>query len=118
MPWAIYQNWCIEKAFGLSKPTVLSFIWMRIAMVLQNFLLVTPVCLLIVKVMEWSGDWLVLVFFLCTFIVKLVIIYAYPILIAPLFSSIEKLPSWVDPIRFYLEDEAHRVGFEPENILY
>ena len=50
-PWAVYQMWWIEKKHGLAEPEVLTFIWGRMAMVIENMIMVLPVVLLIVKVM-------------------------------------------------------------------
>ena len=68
--------------------------WSRVAMLVEWIIIPVPLILFIVKVMEWSGDYLILVFFLVTGIVKLVILYLYPRLIAPLFSSYDQLPEY------------------------
>jgi len=56
-------------------------------------LLPLPVFLLIVKVMEWSQDYLVLVFFLATAFVELIIIWLYPKVIHPLTADMQPLPA-------------------------
>ena len=86
--------WGIEKRYELAEPTLGSFLWMRVAMILEFVILHVPLILLIVKVMEWTGDYLVLAFLLATAVVKIVILKLYPMLIMPLFSSFEELPSW------------------------
>lgn len=43
-------------------------------MLLEYILLVMPVVMLIVKTMQWSGDFIVLTFFLSTAFIKLLII--------------------------------------------
>ena len=90
-PWTFYQNFYIDKAYGQSESTVCSFIYMRFAMLLEYILLSAPVILLIVKVMQWSGDYLILVFFLATGLVKLFLMWMYPRVISPLFSAYEDL---------------------------
>ena len=62
--------------------------------------------LLIVKVMEWSGNYLPLVFFLCVGLGKMVILYIYPMVIQPLFSTQEELPEYATPLRIYIIKEA------------
>ena len=62
-------------------------------MLLEYILLTVPIILFIIKVMEWSGDYLILVFFLATGLVKLFIMWMYPRLISPLFSAYEDLSS-------------------------
>ena len=73
--------------------------------------------LLIVKVMEWSGNFLPLVFFLSVALGKLVILYLYPMLIQPLFSTQEELPEYAAPLRIYILKEAKKVGIKDNKIL-
>ena len=109
--------WGIEKKYELAEPSLIAFIWMRFAMIIEFIILVLPVVLLVVKVMEWSGNYLVLVFFLSTAIVKLLLSYVYPVLIAPLFASYEDLPAWAKEIRPFIETEAIAAGLNPNNVL-
>ena len=89
----------IEKNFELADPTIIGFLWFRIAMVIEFILIPLPVVLLIVKVMEWSGDYLVLVLFLTTALVKVLLMYVHPMLISPLFSHFEELGEWADGLK-------------------
>ena len=102
-PWAVYQMWCVEKKHGLAEPEVLTFIWGRIAEIISHMIMVVPVVLLIVKVMEWSGQWVFLVFFGSTALVKSIMMWLYPILIVPLFSQYEPMPDYVKGLMPYLE---------------
>ena len=56
-------------------------------MLIEYILLPIPVVLFIVKVMEWTGDYLILVFFCATGLVKIFLMWVYPRVIAPLFSA-------------------------------
>ena len=98
-PWTAYQMWYIEAKYELAFPTVGSYLWSRFAMVLEHILLAIPLVLLIVKVMEWSGNYVSLVFLLATGLVKFIILFIYPKIIMPLFATYEDLPSYVDCIR-------------------
>ena len=91
--------WYIEAKYELAFPTVGSYLWSRFAMVLEHILLAIPLVLLIVKVMEWSGNYVSLVFLLATGLVKFIILFIYPKIIMPLFATYEDLPSYVDCIR-------------------
>ena len=90
-PWTFYQNFYIDKKFGLSESTCCSFVYTRFAMLIEYILLPIPVTLFIVKIMEWTGDYLILVFFGTTGLVKIFLMWVYPRLIAPIFSSYEDL---------------------------
>ena len=91
--------------------------WSRVAMLIEWIIIPVPLILFIVKVMEWSGDYLILVFFLVTGIVKLVLLYLYPRLIAPLFSSYEQLPEYAQPILDSINWACRQTGFSPSQIL-
>ena len=87
-------------------------------MLLEFIILVMPVSILIIKVMEWTGDYLILTFFLCTAFVKLFLVIVHPILIAPLFSTITELPEWLDPIKTFLYEECEKVNIDITNLKY
>ena len=108
--------WNIEAKYELAYPTVGSYIWSRFAMVLEHILLAIPLVLLIVKVMEWSGNYVSLVFLLTTGLVKFAILWIYPKVIMPLFASYEDLPSYTDCIREQVKIEAKKVGCNPDTI--
>ena len=114
-PWTYYQNFHIDKKFELSESTYCSFIYTRIAMLLEYILLPIPVILFIVKVMEWSGDYLILVFFCATGLVKLFLMWVYPRLIAPIFSKYEDLGSiaYAMEIMPFVQETCKNVGYKP-----
>lgn len=91
-PWALYITFWVEKPHGLSGATPGSFIYSRFADLLMFILMPVPVFALIVKVMEWTGDYLVLAFLLATTLVEMVIIWLYPKVINPLMASTSPLP--------------------------
>ena len=68
-PWQMYDVFWIDKHSGLSNATPLSFIFSRIAMLLEFVLMPVPVFCLVVKVMQWTGDYIVLAFFCLTALV-------------------------------------------------
>ena len=90
-PFSIYRVFWIDKPLGLSNANALSFIIGRIIILVQDLLLPMPVFLLIVKVVEWSGDYLTLVFFLATAFVEMIILWLYPRLIKPLTAKMTPL---------------------------
>ena len=79
-------------------------------------MLIMPVILLIVKVMQWSGDYLVLVFLFATALVKYIMMWLYPKLIMPLFSTFEELPEYAAPIIPAIKDEAEKANCNPDKI--
>ena len=70
--------WGIERKYELAEPSICAFICERIAMLFEFIFIWLPIALLIVWVIDLTGDYLVLVFLLATAIVKLIIIWIYP----------------------------------------
>lgn len=98
----------------------MSFLWTRVAMLLEFVMLPVPVITLIAKVVEWSDNgskWtLVLVFFFTTAIVQLSIMMIYPRLIAPLYASHGPLPEHAKPLEPFIKEAARTVGFPDTKI--
>ena len=79
-------------------------------------LLPLPVFVLVVKVMEWSGDNLVLAFFFCTTLVEAIIIWLHPRLIRPLTQSLQPLPAKYDTMRLEIENKTGDVSKLQKNL--
>lgn len=65
-----------------------------------------PIALLIVKVMEWTGGYIWIVFLCATSIVKLTLMYIYPRLISPLESEMLDIPEYAQKLVPFMEKEA------------
>ena len=116
-PWTAYQMWGIEKKYELAEPSVLAFVCERIAIMLEFIFMWLPVTLLIVWAADLTGKYIVLVFLLATALVKLILCYVYPLLIAPLTSSTEELPSYADELLPFIKKQAEEAGFNSKVIL-
>jgi len=99
MPFGIYVTWWIEVPQGFSDATPCTYIWERFAVLLEFALLNVPVLLIICLAALLSGKWLWLVCLLTTGFFKLLILYMYPVVIMPIFSSFTLLE----------EEEEHEV---------
>lgn len=98
------------------EPELGSFLWMRFAKIIQFMLSLLPIALLIVKVMEWSGNYVPLVFLCATGIVKFILLYIYPKLIMPLESSVEDIPDYAQRLLPFIQKEAKAISFDPNSI--
>ena len=107
----MYDVFWIDKAFGMSEATPCSFVMSRVTMLLEFILLPLPVFVLVVKVMEWSGENLVLAFFLSTTLVEVILIWLHPRLIRPLTESRDPLPQKFNALRHEIEKLTSKVGF-------
>ena len=90
--WAAYLVFWLQKPNGLSKANPVSFLLSRVIQIVQFAMMPLPVFLIVVKVTEWSGSYLILVFFLATSSVEIVVLYLYPRLIKPLTAKMRPLP--------------------------
>ena len=86
MPSAVIRT-CLDRSYELSDAGPVEFLVNRLMMLVEYVLLVVPVTAFVIKVIEYSGDYLLLSFFFGTFAVELVIMYVYPRLIEPLFAK-------------------------------
>ena len=115
-PWSLYETFYIETVFGFSKANAASFLVERVVMLIQFILLPLPVFILVVKLLEWTGDSFVLACFLLTAIVELVIIWLYPKVIHPLTASKEPFPEKYAALREEMTNICQRVGFNADEI--
>ena len=90
-PFSAYLTFALQIPNGLSKSNPVSFLISRMILLLQFVLLPVPVFLLVVKVSEWSGDYLVLVFFLATSSVEFIVMFLYPRIIHPITAKMSPL---------------------------
>ena len=85
-------------------------------MLIEYCILVLPVFLLIVKVQEWTGDFIVLAFFLLTAIVKGIIVWLYPKIIQPITASKSKFPEKHHRVEQEINKVCHSIGFNVDKI--
>ena len=94
VPWTAYKWWKIDAKYDLIKPSIGVFIWMRLTILLEFMLTMLPIALLIVKVIEWTGNYVSIVFFCATSLVQSVMLFIYPKLIDPLQGTTSEVPEY------------------------
>ena len=114
-PAAFYKVFYIDKPFDLSNATLLSFLWTRIAMLIEFIILIVPVFVLVYKLVEQTGENVHLCFLFGTCIVEIVIMVIYPRLIEPLTSS--KEPIQEGELKSKIESLCKEVGFKPTKVV-
>lgn len=113
LPLAIWRTFVIEQHFGFNHSSVGLFIADRAREILVTVLLATPligamVWLVNTQVYWWLDVWLLWLGF------SLLILWLYPIVIAPLFNHFRHLD---DPqLQQRIEALLHRVGFQAREI--
>ena len=115
-PWTAYAIFKIDVPYEMSKATLCSFVRQRFVMLLEFILLPLPIFILVVKIMEWCGSYVIYAFLLGTTIVEIAIIYIYPRLIVPLTENLMPLPEKLSELKKEIENQAEKVGFPMENL--
>lgn len=114
LPISLYQTFVIEERYGFNKTNVGQFLKDLVLQTLLSFLLGAPLIALILWVMESTGSywWLLAWSILISF--SILMSWAYPTLIAPLFNKFTPLP---DPeLKLRIESLLDRCGFQSKGI--
>lgn len=114
LPISLYQTFVIEERYGFNKTNAPQFLKDLGLQTLLSFLLGAPLIALILWVMESTGTywWLLAWSILISF--SILMSWAYPTLIAPLFNKFTPLP---DPeLKSRIESLLDRCGFQSKGI--
>ena len=114
LPISFYQTFVIEERYGFNKTQVPQFLKDLVLQTLLSFVMGAPLIALILWVMESTGAywWLLAWSILISF--SILMSWAYPTLIAPLFNKFTPLP---DPeLRSRIESLLDRCGFQSKGI--
>ena len=91
LPLSLYRTFRLEQRFGFNKMTLKLFINDLLKNALLALLIGTPLIMLVLWFMDNSGAWWWLYVWLTWFGFNLVMVWAYPALIAPLFNKFRPL---------------------------
>src|SRR3990172_6574278 len=91
LPFSIYRTFVIEQRFGFNRTTPKLFITDLIKQVMLMFALGIPLVTLILWLMDASGDLWWLYVWLVWMSFSLIMMWAYPAFIAPLFNKFKEL---------------------------
>lgn len=114
LPFQIYQTFKLEGRFGFNRTTGRLFTIDLFKQLLLGLLIGAPLLLLILWLVGLSGDnwWMVTWLVWSSF--SLLMVWAYPTLIAPLFNKFEPLAD--DDMRQRIEALLNRTGFTSAGI--
>ena len=91
LPLSLYRTFRLEQRFGFNKMTLKLFFNDLLKNTLLALLIGTPLIMLVLWFMDNSGAWWWLYVWLTWFGFNLVMVWAYPALIAPLFNKFRPL---------------------------
>ena len=114
LPFSIYSTFVIEEKFGFNKTTVATFISDMVKGVILGLILGVPLIWVILKLMESAGSlwwlyaWAVFMGF------NLLVMWAYPVFIAPLFNKFTELED--QELKEKINALLQRCGFKSKGI--
>ena len=114
LPTSIYHTFVLEERFGFNKTTPATFISDLIKQTLLMLIIGTPLLMAVLWLMQAMGSyWWIYVWLLWTGF-SLFMLWAYPVLIAPLFNKFQPLER--EPVRQRIQDLLERTGFKSRGI--
>lgn len=114
MPFTLYRTFRLEHAFGFNRTTPALFMGDLLKQGLLLLLLGTPLVALVLWLMASSGSWWWLYVWLVWTSFTLLMLWAYPAFIAPLFNRFTPLED--DTLRQRIERLLERCGFASQGI--
>ena len=87
-----YQTFKISKKYGFSEATCGTFIYDKVAALLEFLILVGPLSILMVGLLQITGKYIALCCLLLTPIFKFLVLWLYPRVIMPLFAEYKVFP--------------------------
>lgn len=114
LPFAVYRTFRIEQRFDFNHTTPKLFIIDMLKQFLLMTMLITPLVMLVLWLMESSGQWWWIYVWLVWSGFSLLMMWAYPALIAPLFNKFTPLAD--ESLRQRIDNLLQRCGFTSNGI--
>jgi STE24 endopeptidase len=114
LPMSIYRTFKLEESFGFNKMTPKIFIMDMIKNGIVGLLIGTPLLLLVLWIMENSGSYWWLYVWATWLSFSVIMMWAYPAFIAPLFNKFRPLED--GELKTRIENLLSRNGFKSQGI--
>ena len=114
LPFSIYSTFVIEKRFGFNKTTIKTFVADLVKGSLIGLIIGTPIILLILWLMQASGNFWWIYAWATWLAFGLLISWAFPTFIAPLFNKFTPLED--KELRNDIQGLMERTGFKSNGI--
>lgn len=114
LPTSIYRTFKLEQSFGFNKMTPKIFIVDLLKNSVVGLLIGTPILLLVLWIMENSGSYWWLYVWATWLSFSLIMMWAYPAFIAPIFNKFRPLDN--EELRTRIENLLTRNGFKSQGI--
>jgi len=113
-PFAYYSKFVIEERFGFNKSGLKLWLLDKVKMILLAVIIGYPLVLLLIKLVDWTGQYWWLWGFAAVIIFQIIMQVVYPSFIMPLFNKFTELKN--KRLRRRLLKLAQRVSFKTRNI--
>lgn len=114
LPMSVYRTFKLEQSFGFNKMTPKIFIIDMLKNTSVGLIIGTPLLLLVLWIMENSGSYWWLYVWATWLSFSLLMMWAYPAFIAPLFNKFRPLEN--EELRTRIENLLTRNGFKSQGI--
>ena len=114
IPMSLYRTFRLEEHFGFNKTTPKTFILDLVKGLLLTLLIGTPIIALVLWIMQSAGQLWWLYVWLTWFAFSLLMMWAYPAFIAPVFNKFRPLDN--EALRTRIEALLDRNGFTSQGI--
>ena len=114
LPMSIYRTFKLEQSFGFNKMTPKIFIVDLLKNAVVGLLIGTPILLLVLWIMENSGSYWWLYVWATWLSFSLIMMWAYPAFIAPIFNKFRPLDN--EELKTRIENLLTRNGFKSQGI--
>lgn len=114
LPASLYSTFVIEEKFGFNKLTFKSFVTDLIKTTVVSLVIGVPLIMLILWLMESAGEWWWVYAWAALTLFSLIMMWAYPKFIAPIFNKFEPLEE--GEVKQRIEDLLSRTGFNSQGV--
>jgi len=114
LPFAIYRTFVIEQRFGFNHSSLKLFIMDHIKQTGLLIAIGTPLIMLVLWLMDNAGQLWWLYVWVVWFSFSMLMMWAYPVFIAPIFNKFAPLED--SPLRTQIENLLQRTGFRSKGI--
>ncbi|MEN8106435.1 MAG: M48 family metallopeptidase [Pseudomonadota bacterium] len=114
LPFSLYHTFVIEERFGFNRTTVATYIGDLLKQALLMAVIGTPMILLALWIMQSSGDLWWLYVWIAWMSFSLIMFWAYPAVIAPLFNKFAPLEN--ENLKTRIQALLDKCGFKSKGI--
>ena len=114
LPASLYRTFVIEEKFGFNKQTIKTLIVDTVKTTILSLVIGVPLIMLILWLMKSAGDWWWIYAWVALTSFSLIMMWAYPKFIAPIFNKFEPLEE--GEVKERIEALLSRTGFNSQGV--